>query len=82
LFKGYYLQCCFILSSNSKFKCELVIIFFTGPVSNVDTNNFHNLDKWQLQIFARELVSCMALRTAMEPTMNISRKETPQKEVH
>jgi len=57
------------------------MIFFTGPVSNVD-NNFCNLDKGQLQVFARELVSCMALRTAMGPPMSISRKETAQKEVH
>lgn len=27
------------------------MIFFTGPVSNVDISNFCNLDKWQLQVF-------------------------------
>jgi hypothetical protein len=58
------------------------MIFFTGPVSNVDINNFCNLDKWQLQVFAREFISCTALRTAMGPTMGISKKETAQKEVH
>jgi hypothetical protein len=59
-----------------------ILNFFTGPISNVDTNNFCNLYNWQLQVFARELISCMALRTAMGPTMNISRKETAQKKVH